>query len=508
MSIVAARVSISVSAASSSGVLTCSSTLGVIIGQIGNISKTGVISRNVQVTDILNGTSFRCRIDEPGYNSNNVFGDLSAFDGGGALFNAEEQVVGTPGGGVDSIIAGNNIILGGTSTNPIINASGGGGGSSSEWKSPCFAATTGPGNIATDFQNGSVVDGATLLTGDRLLIKNQADPTTNGIYVVASSGPPARSSDAASGSDLVGAVTYIETGTVNGQRSYVNTNTSIVLGVDPITFVLFGSSAGALLAANNLSDVANAATARGNLGLTIGLDVQPFNAGIMLKTDSIALYAARRARALLSLTKPPETLYDSMAALPGDLASVWTRDLGSNGTLTRVTGTGLARLDTSGTASSSAAIAASGNPETFVGSWAPDPNSGTSYALFVFRVPSGVDAQTKVLMGYVQGSGATVGIGINGAASTSNFRLYSGGSGVASAIAIDTNFHIAEVWTTGSGTMFGAIDGETPVSFSMGAFSPVFPWCSVTNGTTAASRKLDLDTAVYLVPSSFIGTWI
>jgi hypothetical protein len=263
-----------------------------------------------------------------------------------------------------------------------------------------------------------------------------------------------------------------------------------------------------LLAANNLSDVANAATARGNLGLTIGLDVQPYNAGTIIKTDSIALYAQRRARTLLSLTKPPETLYDSMAALPGDLASVWLRDLGSNGLITRVTGTGLARLDTSATASSFCNIAASGNPETFVGSWAPDPNSGASYALFVFRLATAVDAQTKALMGYVQGSGATVGIGVLGSASTSNFRLYSGGSGAASSIAIDTNFHIAEVWTTGTGTVFGAIDGETPISFSLGAFAGIFPWTSISNGTTAATRKLDLDTAVYLVPSSFMGTWV
>lgn len=42
----------------------------------------------------------------------------------------------------------------------------------------------------------------------------------------------------------------------------------------------FGSATGALLAANNLSDVANAATARDNLGVEIGADVQAYDANL------------------------------------------------------------------------------------------------------------------------------------------------------------------------------------------------------------------------------------
>lgn len=40
--------------------------------------------------------------------------------------------------------------------------------------------------------NNSVIDGVTLVTGDRILFKNQNNPIENGIYVVNESGAPTR----------------------------------------------------------------------------------------------------------------------------------------------------------------------------------------------------------------------------------------------------------------------------------------------------------------------------
>lgn len=139
-----------------------------------------------------------------------------------------------------------------------------------KWKDAVRAATTAAGDLTTDFEDGDVVDGVTLATGDRLLVKNQADPTENGIYVVAASGAPARAVDADSGAELVSAQVPVTSGTANADKVFTCTNDSITLGSTSITFTALPSVIGALIAANNLSDVASVSTARTNLGLGTG----------------------------------------------------------------------------------------------------------------------------------------------------------------------------------------------------------------------------------------------
>ena len=64
-----------------------------------------------------------------------------------------------------------------------------------KWVDPVRVATTANGTLATAFDDASTVDGVTLATGDRILIKNQSDAKANGIYVVAASGAPTRATD-------------------------------------------------------------------------------------------------------------------------------------------------------------------------------------------------------------------------------------------------------------------------------------------------------------------------
>ena len=119
-------------------------------------------------------------------------------------------------------------------------------------KASVVAATTTDGTLATAFDNGSVVDGVTLTTGDRILIKNQTDATANGIYVVAASGAPARSADMNDGAEFPSAYVFVEQGTVNADTGWTCTNNPpVTLGVTNITWTQF-SGAGTYTANNGV----------------------------------------------------------------------------------------------------------------------------------------------------------------------------------------------------------------------------------------------------------------
>lgn len=140
-----------------------------------------------------------------------------------------------------------------------------------KWKQSVKAATTANGTLASAYQNGSTVDGVTLATGDRVLLKNQSSGSENGIYTVNASGAPTRATDADSGTELVSASCIVEQGTTNADLAFVCTNNAITLGSTAIVFVQFGAStSGALLATNNLSDLANAAAATAQLSAMVG----------------------------------------------------------------------------------------------------------------------------------------------------------------------------------------------------------------------------------------------
>lgn len=101
-------------------------------------------------------------------------------------------------------------------------------------------------NIATSLQNGNGLDGVALVTGDRILLKDQTAPAENGIYIVQAAGAAVRSTDFDSLSpidEINGAYTFIQEGTQAGQ-GWVQSGTVATIGTDPIVFVYFNSLAG------------------------------------------------------------------------------------------------------------------------------------------------------------------------------------------------------------------------------------------------------------------------
>lgn len=112
------------------------------------------------------------------------------------------------------------------------------------WKAAVRVATTAAGTLATSFANGQTVDGVTLATGDRILIKNQAAPAENGIYVVAASGAPARATDADAWTELVSAAVFVSTGTANADTAWTSTaDAGGTLGTTAVPFSQFTGAA-------------------------------------------------------------------------------------------------------------------------------------------------------------------------------------------------------------------------------------------------------------------------
>ncbi|NDD26552.1 MAG: hypothetical protein EB103_06810, partial [Actinobacteria bacterium] len=121
-------------------------------------------------------------------------------------------------------------------------------------KASVKVATTGPITLSTGLEAGDVIDGYTLVAGDRVLVKDQDTASENGIYVVAESGAPSRSDDADSSLEVTGGMfTFVEQGTLNADSGWVLiTDGSISLGTTGLEFALF-SVAGNILAGAGLS---------------------------------------------------------------------------------------------------------------------------------------------------------------------------------------------------------------------------------------------------------------
>ena len=114
-----------------------------------------------------------------------------------------------------------------------------------KWKESVRVATTANGTLGTAFANGQTVDGVTLVTGDRILIKNQTTGSENGIYTVNASGAPTRAADADTGAEILQAAVWVQEGTTNADSGWVcTTNAPITINSTSLAFSQFngGSS--------------------------------------------------------------------------------------------------------------------------------------------------------------------------------------------------------------------------------------------------------------------------
>jgi phage-related tail fiber protein len=105
---------------------------------------------------------------------------------------------------------------------------------------PCRAATTGSNIVLSGLQT---IDGVSLIAGDRVLVKDQTDKTTNGIYTPAT-GNWVRTTDAQSNAQFFdGMAVVVAAGAMNGQSAWLCTCTDdpVILGTSLLTFAVFAA---------------------------------------------------------------------------------------------------------------------------------------------------------------------------------------------------------------------------------------------------------------------------
>lgn len=145
--------------------------------------------------------------------------------------------------------------------------------------------TDGVGATLTKATNGSIgtIDNASVVAGDRILLKSQTDAKQNGIYTIVTAGNGTtpwqiiRASDfdnsTSSATIVAGDAVFVTGGDTNGLKGFIQdeygtgTNNSIVIGTDDINFTQF-TGASTAVAGNGLSvtgnqfDVGTASSAR------------------------------------------------------------------------------------------------------------------------------------------------------------------------------------------------------------------------------------------------------
>ena len=99
------------------------------------------------------------------------------------------------------------------------------------------AATTANINLTTDLENGDTLDGVTLVTGDRVLVKDQTDATANGLYIVVASGAASRDPQFDTIAELSGQMIVVNQGTANDNKIFLcTTDSDATIGVSNITY--------------------------------------------------------------------------------------------------------------------------------------------------------------------------------------------------------------------------------------------------------------------------------
>lgn len=151
------------------------------------------------------------------------------------------------------------------------------------WKTAVRVATTANGVLATAYENGDVVDGVTLVTGDRILLKDQTTGGERGIYTVNASGAPTRATDNDTGAEMLGAAVMVQEGTTNANTQWIQTvDGTITIGTTSTTWTQFGGGS-AYTAGNGLTLSSNDFNVGAGTGISVAADSVGIDTAVVVR---------------------------------------------------------------------------------------------------------------------------------------------------------------------------------------------------------------------------------
>jgi hypothetical protein len=350
-------------------------------------------TRTLGSDDISEGSTNKYFTDERAQDAigNNIGNGLDYDDSSGAISVDPSEfalnAVGTPTG---DVAMGTYKITGlGTPTNATDAATKGYVDSAAQgidWKASVRAATTANVTLASDLENGDTLDGVTLTTGDRILVKNQSTGSENGIYVVAASGAPTRSTDADTGAELTSNfAVFVEEGTTNADQGYVLTNDgAITVGTTALTFTQF-TGLGQVVAGDGLSKTGNTLNVTAGTGISISGDAVT-NTGVLSITGTANQISATASTGAITLSGPQDLHSAATPTFAGVNAGSGNITAGSVTLTDALLGTA------TGTASTSA---------TTIDTWSASTYSSAKY---IVQMKKGLDIEVIELLVTVDGN--------------------------------------------------------------------------------------------------------
>ena len=182
------------------------------------------------------------------------------------------------------------------------------------WKDSVKAATT----VSLALAGAVTLDGVSVVAGDRVLVKNQTDPTQNGIYTV-TAGAWTRTPDADIEAELLGAAVFVQQGTTQADTAWIMTaNAPITVGTTGLPWAQFGAGA-TYLAGQGLTLTGSTFDVGAGTGILVAADT------VSVDTSTIATVASVNGKA------DKTTALTAGAGLTGggDLSAARTFDVGA-----------------------------------------------------------------------------------------------------------------------------------------------------------------------------------